>query len=252
MPTQFAPISVLPSTSMPLARFHQRIQEKIADYGAPPVLIAALGDSVTQGLGVTEFLHDDVYHAQLKRLLEHRYPQSIFSVVNVGDNGQNAVGGLARLERDVLHLQPDLLLIGYGLNDSAADEPGIGTYREAIAALVNRAREATQADIILLSPNMMPMYDNPQIPDNWRHVTQHFLHLQNDGTLAAYAETLRETAGELDVPVADVYMAWEELASRGVDTTAMLINGLNHPNAEGHSIAAKVVMDVIQRYELSH
>lgn len=238
---------------MPLARFHRRIQEKTENRGDRPIIIVALGDSVTQGVGYhKEFLHDDVYHAQLKRLLEAKYPLCIFSVINAGDDGQNAAGGLGRLERDVLHLQPDLLIIGYALNDAAGgQEAGLEEYGQNMAAIINRAREATEADIILLTPNMMPTRDNDNIPEIWKHVTGLFLHLQNDGVLGSYAQKLREVATELNVPVADVYDAWQGLAAYGVDTTAMLLNGLNHPDAEGHRVAADVLFGVIEKYQPS-
>jgi GT2 family glycosyltransferase len=86
------------------------------------VLIVALGDSVTQGLAEPDrFLHDQVYHAHLKRLLEQRHPLCTFSVINAGADGQTAADGLARFDRDVAAHQPDLLLV---TPDSVVD-PGL-------------------------------------------------------------------------------------------------------------------------------
>ena len=39
--------------------------------------------------------------------------------------------------------------------------------------------------------------------------------------------------------------AWDDLARRGVDTTALLANGLNHPTAEAHRVPAELVMKLI-------
>ncbi len=50
---------------------------------------------------------------------------------------------------------------------------------------------------------------------------------------------------ECKVAVADVYAEWQKLSDRGIDTTAMLANGLNHPDAEGHRIAADTIMKAI-------
>ena len=93
-----------------LARFRQRIREKAVDPSAPPVLIVALGDSVTQGfMEERRFDFEAVYHHRLKQLLEARYPQTTFSVVNAGCGGESLPGGARRLDRDVLRHQLDLL-----------------------------------------------------------------------------------------------------------------------------------------------
>lgn len=239
-------------TSTPLARFHQRIAEKATIRSTPPVLIVALGDSVTSGSSTNgAIMHDDVYHAQLKRLLEKCYPSTVFSVINAGDDGRDAVGGFARLERDVLHHRPDLVIIGYGLNDATASElAGLDTYEQALEALVWRTREATDADIILLTPNMMCLRHSDDVPETYHDLIDRFIRIQKDGILAAYAQRLREVAARLDVPVADVYGAWEELAASGVDTTAMLVNGLNHPTAAGHTLTADLLMAAIETYSV--
>lgn len=239
-----------PSYTKPLQHFHQRIAEKTASNSARTVIIAALGDSVTAGLaGENEFLHGQVYHGQLKTLLEERYPQCVFSVINAGDSGQNAGGGFQLLERDVLHLQPDLLLISFGLNDAHAGFDGLDTYAANLQAIIDRAREATAADLILLTPNMMPHHATDKIPERWRADCGKFISLQMDGVLAAYAERVREVGAKNNIPVADVYAAWEILEAAGCDTTAMLANGLNHPDARGHTIAADSLLALIFNHE---
>jgi lysophospholipase L1-like esterase len=230
----------------PLVRFHRRIAEKSANNALPSVLILALGDSVTAGAGRKDhFLHEAVYHAVLKRLLQERYPLCVFSVINAGDNGQNAPGGIAKLEQ-VLHHQPDLFLIGFGLNDSSAGLAGLERYAEALGALIDRARQATEADIILLTPNMKPYYDNGNVAEEWKDAVERFIQNQPDGIVAAYAQRAAEVGRDRGVPVADVYAAWEALHARGENPTEMLINGLNHPDEAGHRLAANVIMKVIE------
>ena len=56
---------------------------------------------------------------------------------------------------------------------------------------------------------------------------------------------IREIANQLDIPIADAYAEWQLLESQGVDTTALLANGLNHPNAEMHKVFANKLYDVI-------
>lgn len=233
-----------------LQRFHQRIAEKSSDPTVRTVIIAALGDSVTAGAAAEgEYLYEMVYHAQLQRLLVKRYPQCLFSTVNAGINGMNATGGLEYLVRDVVPLRPDLLLISYGLNDAPGGLEKITQYKSALQDLINTARETGINDMILITPNYMPTRETDKIPERWRHLTEQFIALQTDGVLAAYAAAIREVGVSCHVAVADVYAAWEALEKKGIDTTAMLANGLNHPDEQGHTIAAKVLFDLIVLHE---
>jgi hypothetical protein len=92
---------------------------------------------------------------------------------------------------------------------------------------------------------MMLERDNEAIPARYPHLTQHFIDIQQSGVLAAYAAKLRDIGQQLNVPVDDVHKSWEELASRGVDTTSMPANGLNHPDANGHGITAEILIQVV-------
>jgi lysophospholipase L1-like esterase len=239
--------AVPPHDQRPFARFHQRILEKAADRSRQPVLIVALGDSVTQGLAEPDrFLHDQVYHAHLKRLLEQRHPLCTFSVINAGADGQTAADGLARFDRDVAAHQPDLLLIAFGLNDAALGGlEGVDQFARSLETLIERTRSQTDAEIVLLTPNMMLTRDNDAIPHRYRHFAHILLRVQTSGALAQYARRIREIAQFQQVAVADVYREWEILASRGIDTTTMLSNGLNHPNEEGHRHAGEAILSVL-------
>ena len=46
----------------------------------------------------------------------------------------------------------------------------------------------------------------------------------------------------MNIPVADAYRRWEQMAAMGVDTTALLSNGINHPTAEMHDIFVDEIM----------
>ena len=60
-----------------------------------------------------------------------------------------------------------------------------------------------------------------------------------------YVQGLRDVAFELKVPLADAYAEWKELEQKGVDTTALLANGMNHPNADLHKIFADKLFTLI-------
>ncbi len=229
-------------------RFHARIQEKAKDGSTAPVLIVALGDSVTQGCmeeGRMDF--DAVYHNQLKRLLEQRYPGTTFSFINAGFGGESAPGGLTRLERDVIPHQPDLVIIGYGLNDACGGGlAGVDAFRVALASMISRIKTETDAAILMLTPNRMATHDNDGVAARWKPIIGNFVKTQVDGVVAAYAEAIRRVASDQAVAVADIYSAWTELELSGRDTTFQLCNGINHPDAEMHQMTARIIMKEIE------
>jgi len=237
-----------------LPRLQRRIREKAEDPKVPPVLTIALGDSVTQGCSVVgEFIPDEVYHHRLKRLFEQQYPLSTFSVLNAGVGGDDAPGGVGRLDRDVISHKPDLLLVAFGVNDAHGKRDGMHRFRTAIELIVLRTRDYCEAEIILLTPTFMNTRDSDNVAPEHRErgYVENFIQVQKDGWVGEYAASIREIGQRLQVPVADVYDAWERLAQKGVDTTALLCNGLNHPGGAAHRIHAELVMQIVEpTYEL--
>ena len=239
--------SVAVRDSISLGRFHRRIIEKTSNRSAAPVKIVAFGDSVTQGIGPVDVIyHDCVYHRQLLYRLERRYPLCTFSTINAGVDGESAYGGLLRLDRDVITHQPDLLIVAFGLNEAVSSgRAGLDAYSDQLATIIERTRSDTSADIVLMTPNFMVSRHNDRVADCHAALTDTFIIVQSSGLLEAYADRVRSVGARHDVPVADLYAAWQALADRGVDTTAMLANGLNHPNEEGHALAADVLWKLI-------
>lgn len=77
--------------------------------------ILCLGDSWTFGANVGQ---DHAYPQQLQALLTSAYPRADFEVLNLGVLGYSSFQGL-RLLRNVLdELDPDLVTIGFGMNDA--------------------------------------------------------------------------------------------------------------------------------------
>lgn len=228
--------------TMKLTHFHDRIREKTANPHAAPVLLVAFGDSVTQGmtaLGVQE--PDAVYHARLKRTLETAHPLATFSVINAGQSGQNAVGALSSLERDVLRHQPDLVTISFGLNDAWGGESGMPAFRAAIEEMIVRVRTATQSDVLVLTPTFMNRADNARVAAEHRALVAPMADVMNSGMLARYAQAVRDAAKAQSANCIDVYAEWQRLADSGVNTDELLSNGLNHPTGEAHDIAARML-----------
>lgn len=229
-----------------LEYFCQRIKEKATDNKTAPVLIIPFGDSVTQGCTVNGVIeHQNAYHNVLKQKLEAGYPQTTFSVYNAGVGGETAPEGLKRIERDVIRHDPDLVIIGFCLNDSGGDLDGLEIYSNSIREIITRVRNETNADVILLTPNFMASKDNPNIAEAHQSIKDNLIRRQTSGLLRVYVETLYKIAKAMNVPVADVYAEWQDMENRGIDTTELLVNGLNHPGKDGQKLIADTVFNLI-------
>ena len=236
------------SQTTSLERLRQRIDEKRRDYrSGGPIVIVAFGDSVTMGATAQDVIEPSlVYHQRVKEKLESAYPGVVFSVINSGIGGDTTAEGLARLDRDVLRYQPDLVLIGFGLNDASEAVDRLATFTGNLRQIVRRIRAETQSDIILLTPNFMATRHSAAVQPSQHAMMTTLIERQNSGVLKQFADAIRDIGTAESLPVADVYAAWERLVEQGVDTTAMLANGLNHPAGDGHAIAADQVMSVIE------
>jgi lysophospholipase L1-like esterase len=77
--------------------------------------IIAVGDSWTFGANVDQAA---AYPQRLGSLLEDAIPDRSFEVLNLGVMGYSSHQGLTLLDRTGMALEPDLLLIGFGMNDA--------------------------------------------------------------------------------------------------------------------------------------
>jgi len=79
------------------------------------VRIACIGDSWTFGMNVNQ---DQTYPSRLEAYLRNREPSADFDVMNFGVLGYSSFQGLQLLKLRVLDFRPDVLVIGFGMNDS--------------------------------------------------------------------------------------------------------------------------------------
>lgn len=98
-------------------------------------VIVAMGDSLTEGLGVNM---EDAYPAQLERKLQAEGYN--YTVINAGVSGETTSGALARVNW-VLTLKPKLVILATGGNDSLrAIDPALT--KENIRKLVQTFQDA--------------------------------------------------------------------------------------------------------------
>ncbi len=216
----------------------EKLSAKVADLnGCPPVTIAFLGDSVTQGCFdvymtgeeslETYFDSNEAYHTKVRQILNMLFPKAPVNIINGGISGGSAHEGAARLERDILRFSPDLCVVCFGLNDSCVSD--VDTYIAALGDIFDRLQEQG-VEVVFMTPNMMCTEVSCHIEKPFlRQVAENISHSQIDGTLEKFLSAAKELAKSKNIPVCDCYAKWKTMADQGVDTTALLSNHINHP-----------------------
>jgi lysophospholipase L1-like esterase len=100
------------------------------------VRIACLGDSWTFGMNVNR---DQTYPSRLTARLREAQPDTNVEVLNFGVLGYSSFQGLQLLKTRVLALEPDILAIGFAMNDSE-----VAGYRDRDVITSTRPRLGTR------------------------------------------------------------------------------------------------------------
>ena len=165
-----------------------------------PIPVVALRAPSTWGSGATSRAH--TYPARLEQELRSAWPKSDVRVFNAGVRGQLARHMLARIDKDVLPFQPQLVLWQTGVNDAIKGVP-IADYRQQLRTGVERLR-SLGADVVFVDQQFYPSFKKLK-----------------DGPL--YLEAMREVAGEFKVPVVQRYRIMQHLITSAQFTTATLL-----------------------------
>ena len=226
----------------------EKLSAKQDIYGAKPVTIAFLGDSVTQGCFEcyikedgnieTVFDYKSAYSTRVREMLNLLYPQVQVNIINSGLSGDNAARGLTRLERDILPFSPDLVVVSYGLNDSTLGLEALESYKESIRQIITRLKNAG-IEVIFLTQNYMNSKVSCHLKEQaLRDCAASIMKTQVSGDLKIYETSAAAVAREAGAAVCDLYPVWEKLAQAGVDTTELLANKINHPIRDFHRYMA--------------
>ena len=226
-------------------------------YGNESVTVAFIGDSITQGCfecyfnanGGIETVYDykSAFATRFREILNIIYPNVQLNVINSGISGDGALGVLRRLERDVLRFSPDLVIINSGLNDCVmGGDEKLDSYAKALEAIFEKCK-AAGAECIMLTECMLNDTVSPHILSDKLMVeyAERFMAVQKSGLLDKYFDKAREVARAANVPVCDQYAIWTLMNSKGVNTTELLANKLNHPIREWHYYMAIKLIETI-------
>jgi acyl-CoA thioesterase-1 len=213
----FAPTSAWPI--QPEQVQHLRAtQAKLA--AGEPVKIVAFGDSITAGGDASK--PELVFWRRWADELQRQHPRSRVTAVNGATGGDTTVQGLQRLPAKVLDEKPDLVLIGFGMNDHNIGSVPLPQFQQNLEEIVDRIRQNTEAEIILFSA----FPPNPE----WKFGSHR---------MPLYAAVTAAVARGKSCAFADVFNNWQSLAARKKPED-LLGNNINHPNDFGHWIYFRV------------
>jgi len=213
------------------------------------VRIVAFGDSTT---AVREGM--TVYADLLAKAWQGRTPS--IEVINAGVRGNHTDHAVARLDVDVLAHQPAIVIIRFGINDSAIDvwqEPPavdprvpLAKFRQNLALIVEQVI-AVGAVPVLCTPNLL----------SWSELTlslygkSPYRPEDADGfnvTLREYVAEIRQFAMQQGLPLVDVDAAFRQFPSDIVPPWhELLLDGM-HPNDRGQELAAALLLPVLEKY----
>jgi len=180
---------------------------------------------------------------------------SSLSVHNAGIGGNTTRDARKRFERDVLRHKPRVIVIQFGINDSAVDvwkkppatEPRVPLtdYLDNLRTMITAAQQQ-KAKVILMTTN--PLRWTPKLKDMYGKPPYNAAAEDGFETLhlAAYNEALRKLAKELNVPLVDVHAAYPAFAAKHKTTIEGLLLDGTHPNDLGHQLVSELLVPAIR------
>jgi lysophospholipase L1-like esterase len=196
-----------------------------------PLRLVILGDSISQGGNASGFIKAAPYQPPYPDLVvaglesHYRLAPGTISLVNLSVGGTSSSWGVDMIPTVVAE-GPDLVVIAFGMNDTACSDPQ--HFRRNIAEIIAGVRQyCPDAQFILVAS----MAGNPE----WK-----LLHSERFAQFRDQLKNLR-TQG---IDVADVTTLWERLmqVKKFTDLTG---NGVNHPNDFGHRLYAQIILQLL-------
>ena len=198
------------------------------------------GDSITDAGRDRNNPHDlgQGYPKYAAAILKENYPEVDFEFIDLGISGDQTKDLVARLQSDFIDVQPDVVSIMIGVNDTwhhAADRSWIPNevFEERYRTVLKAIKEKTNAKIMIIEPFLIPVEDK--------------LFFRED--LAPKIEIIRKLAREY----ADAYLPTDGLlqsAIIGDDPLSYAADGV-HPTAKGAAYIGELydlyVSDILEK-----
>lgn len=191
-----------------LVNFKQKLEAGL------PITIVSYGNSITAGgeASSTEYR----FQYRWVNYLERIFPKADLTIEDVSIPGYSSTQGIEWWNDYIGKTYPDLVIVGWGMNDHNIGTNTPKQFKENLVKLVGMIKELKKAEVILYSscpPN-----------DDW-HFGSHSMEL--------YAEATKQAALKSNCAYVDVYNTWKLVLKRK-DQSSLLGNNINHPNDFGH------------------
>ncbi|MBI1346886.1 SGNH/GDSL hydrolase family protein [bacterium] len=189
-----------------------------------PVSLVVLGDSISAGANASAMYDAAPYqpaYPELVRLNLAKQFETEVTLTNLSVGGKDTPWGVTQVPA-VLAAQPDLIVIAFGMNDSAGRPAK--EYQEFTRQMLEQIRKDRPETEFILVASMLGNAD-------WTRLKQELF--------PAYRDALAELCGP-GIALADVTAIWTEFLKRKLDCD-QTGNGVNHPNDFGHRVYAQVI-----------
>jgi lysophospholipase L1-like esterase len=183
------------------------------------VRLVALGDSLTYGW-MTQYGFLDY----LENLIKKKYPDSQVFILNKGVPGDTARDGLHRLERDVIRLSPDIVLIQFALND-AYSGLSANDFQKNIESIIVKIKDSLDAEIALLTS--VAIHDSSMN----KIANEFYMKISKSGE-------------KYNLPVISVHKYWEKKISSGIKHSQLVQYDGVHPTEKGYELMAEAVFEL--------
>jgi putative membrane-bound dehydrogenase-like protein len=205
-----------------------RLMEKIRT--GEPIRILAWGDSVTDGSYLPK---EDRWQHQFLARLKHRFPQAEIELLSESWPGRTTVsylneppGSAHNFHEKVLALKPDLVISEF-VNDASM---GPADYEPAYPKILQAFKEIGAYWVILTPHYILPA---------WMGLTSE---REIDADPRPHVAFLKQFAAGNPVLLADASARYGRLWRQGIPFTSLMVNSVNHPNADGMKIFADTLI----------
>jgi lysophospholipase L1-like esterase len=196
--------------------------------------LLAWGDSVTVGTYVPDWQHNR-WQEQFVARLRQRFPRAQIELMTEAWGGRSTSsylneppGSEHNYREKVLEVKPDLIVSEFvndaGLNSQQVEE----RYGKLLADF-----QGIGAEWVILTPH----YVRP----DWMGLTRE---REIDDDPRPYVAGLRQFAATHPVALADASRRYGRLWRQGIPHTALMLNSINHPDAQGMKIFADALMEL--------
>jgi hypothetical protein len=189
-----------------------------------PVNIISYGNSIAAGMESTndQLRFQNRWINHLKTL----FPTSNIKLEDATLPGYTTLEAIAYWEAYIGRKNPDLVLLGWGMNEANIGGMTPSDYKRNLITLAQKSKQFKNAEVVIYScfrPN-----------ENWRFASH---------KMELYTQAAKEAAATANCAYVDVYGVYEKVFARK-NQPSLLSNNINHPNNFGHWLYLRAFMNL--------